>query len=53
MESAHNSGVQMLHHFPFNHQELEGGMNKRGVPVHRDVKRAQMKKDDDAVNVEW
>lgn len=25
-------------------------MNKRGVPVHTDVTRAQMKKDDEAVN---
>ena len=49
-ESAHKSWVQTLNHFSFIHQELEGGMNKRGVPVHTDVKRAQMKKDDDAVN---
>ena len=49
-ESAHKSWVQTLNHFSFIHQELEGGMNKRGVPVHTDVTKAQIKKDDDAVN---
>uniref|UniRef100_UPI00358E3900 uncharacterized protein n=1 Tax=Myxine glutinosa TaxID=7769 RepID=UPI00358E3900 len=49
-ESAYKSWVQTLNHFSFIHQELEGGMNTRGVPVHTDVTRAQMKKDDDTVN---
>ncbi|KAM9356314.1 cholesterol 24-hydroxylase-like [Pholidichthys leucotaenia] len=30
--------------------ELERGMNKRGVPDHTDVTKAQMKNDEDAVN---
>ena len=49
-ESAHKSWIQTLNHFSFIHQQLEGRMNKRGVPVHTDVTRAQMKKDDEAVN---
>ena len=49
-ESAHKSWVQTLNHFSFIHQQLEGRMNKRGVPVHTNVTRAQMKKDDKAVN---
>ena len=43
-ESAHKSWVQTL-----NHQELEG-QNKCGEPVHTDVTRAQMQKDNDAVH---
>ena len=49
-ESSHKSWVQTLNHFSFIHQELERSMVKCGVPVHTDVKRAQMKRDNDAVN---
>lgn len=49
-ESAHKSWIQTLNHFSFIHQQLEGRMHKRGVPVHTGVTRAQMKKDDEAVN---
>ena len=34
----------------FIHQELERNMVKSGVPVHTDFVRAQMKRDNDAVN---
>ena len=37
-------------HFSFIHQELERSMVKRSVPVHTDVQKAQMKRDDHAVN---
>ena len=49
-ESAHRCWIQTLNHFSNIHQELEHGMNKRGVPDHTDVTKAQMKNDEDAVN---
>ena len=49
-ESSHKFWVQTLNHFSFIHQELKRKMVKSGVPVHRDFERAQMKRDNDAVN---
>ena len=49
-ESAHKSWVQTLNHFSFIHQKLEKNMAKSGAPLHTEVVRAQMKRDNDAVN---
>lgn len=49
-DSSHKSWVQTLNHFSFIHQELEKNMAKSGAPLHTEVVRAQMKRDNDAVN---
>ena len=47
-ESSHKSWVQTLNHFSFIQQKLEGQI-KCGVPVHGDLTRAQMEKDNNSV----
>ena len=47
-DCAHKSWVQTLNHFSYIHQELED-QNKCGPPVHRDMTRAQIQKDSQAV----